>query len=59
MGSDEAEPLEDRAYFTIDTTDDGYVRIEQSVGDPPFYTPREARELAADIRAAAEVLEDE
>ena len=53
MTSDEVEPLEDRAYFSIDVTDDGYVRIEQSVGDPPIYTPSEARELAADIEAAA------
>ena len=54
MGSDSVEPLEDRAYFSIATTEEGYVRIEQSVGDPPFYTPEEARELAADLEAAAD-----
>jgi hypothetical protein len=46
------EPLEDRAYFEIDT-EDGYVRIEQSVGDPPLYTPDEAEELAEDLIDAA------
>lgn len=35
-------------------TDDGYLRIEQSVGDQPIYTPEEARELAADLVAAAD-----
>jgi hypothetical protein len=54
MGSNDVEPLEDRAYITIDVTDDGYLRIEQSVGDPPMYTPGEARELAEDIVAAAD-----
>mgnify|MGYP006310065435 CR=1 FL=1 len=46
------EPLEDRAYFEIDI-EDGYVRIEQSVGDPPLYTPDEAEELATDLIEAA------
>lgn len=54
MGEDDVEPLEDRAYITIDVTEDGYLRIEQSVGDPPMYTPSEARELAEDILAAAD-----
>lgn len=54
MGSENVEPLEDRAYFSIAVTDDGYVRIEQSVGDPPFYTPTEAREIAEDLLEAAE-----
>jgi hypothetical protein len=53
MGPNEVEPLEDRAYITIDVTDDGYLRIEQSVGDQPMYTPGEARELAEDLVAAA------
>jgi hypothetical protein len=54
MGSNDVEPLEDRAYITIDVTDDGYLRIEQSVGDQPMYTPEEARELAEDLVAAAD-----
>ena len=58
MGTEDVQPLEDRAYFSIAATDDGYVRIEQSTGDPPFYTPAEARELAADLRAAADSAED-
>lgn len=57
MGSDDVQPLEDRAYFSISATDDGYVRIEQSTGDPPFYTPEEARDLAADLRDAAATAE--
>lgn len=52
------EPLEDRAYFEIDI-EDGYVRIEQSVGDPPLYTPDEAEELAADITEAAASARDD
>ena len=52
------EPLQDRAYFEIDI-EDGYVRIEQSVGDPPLYTPDEAEELAEDLlEAAAEARTD-
>ncbi len=54
MGSEDVEPLEDRAYITIDVTEDGYLRIEQSVGDQPVYTPEEGRELAEDILAAAD-----
>lgn len=52
------EPLEDRAYFSISPTDDGYVRIEQSVGDPPFYTPDQARSIAEDLLTAATEAED-
>lgn len=54
MDSHDVEPLEDRAYMTIDVTEDGYLRIDQSVGDPPMYTPEEARELAEDIMSAAD-----
>jgi hypothetical protein len=54
MGPHDVEPLEDRAYVTIDVTEDGYLRIDQSVGDPPMYTPAEARELAEDIVTAAD-----
>lgn len=54
MVSKDVEPLEDHAYITIDVTEDGYLRIEQSVGDQPLYTPEEARELAEDIVAAAD-----
>ena len=52
------EPLEDRAYFSIAATDDGYVRIEQGVGDPPFYTPEQARSIADDLLAAAAEAEE-
>lgn len=54
MGSNPVEPLEDRAYFSISTTEEGYVRIEQSMGDPPIYTPAEVRSLADDLVAAAD-----
>lgn len=50
-------PLEHRAYFDIDT-DDGYVRIEQSRGDQPLYTPEEARDVATAILEAAIEAED-
>lgn len=46
-------PLERTAFFDIDTRD-GYVRIEQSVGDPTLYTPAEARDIAESIAAAAD-----
>jgi hypothetical protein len=45
--------LEDRAPILVDT-DEGYVRIEQMLGNHPLYTPEEARDLADDILAAAE-----
>jgi uncharacterized membrane protein YgcG len=45
--------LEDTAPVLIDTSD-GYVRIEQMLGNHPLYTPEEARDLAEDILAAAE-----
>lgn len=54
MGNDPVEPLEHRAYFSVSVTDDGYVKIEQAVGDPPIYTPQEARELADEFIEAAE-----
>ena len=56
--ADDPEPLEDRAYFEIDTTEDGYVRIDQSVGDPPFYTPSEVEELVEDLLEAAALARD-
>lgn len=52
------EPLENRAYFEIDV-EDGYVRFEQSVGDPPLYTPEEADQLADDLVAAAAEARDD
>ena len=55
---DDVPPLEDTAPFSINT-EDGYVRIEQDRGNQPLYTPAEARDLAADIRAAAEEAERE
>jgi len=48
-----ATTLEDRAPILVDT-DDGYVRIEQMLGNHPLYTPAEARDLAEDILAAAD-----
>lgn len=57
MGSD-VPPLEDTAAFSISTAD-GYVRIEQDVGNQPLYTPEEARDLAADIREAAARADEE
>ena len=58
MPGEDVEPLEDRAYFSIEPVEDGYVRIEQSVGDPPYYTPAEVRQLAEDLTTAAEAAED-
>lgn len=49
----QATTLEDRAPVLVDT-DDGYVRIEQMLGNHPLYTPEEARDLAEDILDAAE-----
>lgn len=54
MGTDPVEPLEHRAYFSVTVTDDGYVKIEQAVGDPPIYTPQEVRGLADEFIEAAE-----
>lgn len=45
-------PLENTAFFSIET-DDGYVRIEQSLGNQVLYTPEEAREIAESILEAA------
>lgn len=46
-------PLEHTAFFDIDTTD-GYVRIEQSLGDQTLYTPDEAEDIAEAILDAVE-----
>jgi hypothetical protein len=60
MATDDADPsvldvppLEHRAFFDIDTSD-GYVRIEQSMGNQPLYTPEEARDIAEEILEAAD-----
>jgi len=60
MGSDQAgdrssevPPLENTAFFAIET-DDGYVRIDQSVGNQVLYTPSEARDIAESILESAE-----
>ena len=50
-------PLERTALFAIEE-EEGYVRIEQSVGDPVHYTPQEARGIATDILAAVRRAED-
>ena len=49
----EAPPLENTAFFSIET-DDGYVRIEQSLGNQVLYTPDEAEDIAQAILDAAE-----
>lgn len=46
-------PLENTAYFAIEP-DDGYVRIEQSVGNQTLYTPSEARDIAESILDAVD-----
>lgn len=46
-------PLENTAYFAIET-DEGYVRIEQSVGNQALYTPEEARDIAESVLDAAD-----
>ncbi|MFB6309130.1 MAG: hypothetical protein ABEH35_07355 [Haloarculaceae archaeon] len=46
-------PIENRAFFSIDV-DDGYVRIEQSLGNQTLYTPAEARDIAEEILEAVE-----
>lgn len=48
----EVTPFENTAFFSIET-DDGYVRIEQSLGNQVLYTPDEARDIADAIRKAA------
>lgn len=49
----EVAPLENTAYFAIES-DDGYVRIEQSVGNQTLYTPSEARDIAESILEAVD-----
>jgi len=51
-------PLENTAFFSIET-DDGYVRIEQSLGNQVLYTPEEARDIAEAILEAAEEAPDQ
>lgn len=51
-------PLENTAFFSIET-DDGYVRIEQSLGNQVLYTPEEARDIAESILEAAEQAPEE
>ena len=51
-------PLENTAYFAIET-DDGYVRIKQSVGNQMLYTPDEARDIAESILDAADEAESD
>ncbi|WP_225334474.1 hypothetical protein [Halomicrobium urmianum] len=56
-GGLEVPPLENTAYFAIET-DDGYVRIEQSLGNQVLYTPEEARDIADSILEAVADAED-
>lgn len=51
-------PLENTAFFSIET-DDGYVRIEQSLGNQVLYTPEEAEDIAQEILDAAAEATDE
>jgi hypothetical protein len=60
MATDQSEgsrlrvpPFENTAFFSIET-DDGYVRIEQSLGNQVLYTPEEAEDIARDILDAVE-----
>ncbi len=53
----EVPPLENTAYFAIETDDD-YVRIDQSLGNQVLYTPEEARDIAGSILEAAAEAED-
>ena len=60
MGTDQSEgaslrvpPLENTAFFSIED-DDGYVRIEQSLGNQVLYTPNEARDIAEAILDAVD-----
>ena len=60
MGTDQPEvaslhvpPLENTAFFSIED-DDGYVRIEQSLGNQVLYTPNEARDIAEAILDAVD-----
>lgn len=46
-------PLENTAFFSIET-DDGYVRIEQHLGNQVLYTPGEARDIAESILDAVD-----
>jgi hypothetical protein len=46
-------PIENRAFFSIEE-EEGYVRIEQSVGNQALYTPEEARDVADAILGAAD-----
>lgn len=60
MATDQSEgaslhvpPLENTAFFSIED-DDGYVRIEQSLGNQVLYTPNEARDIAEAILDAVD-----
>jgi len=60
MGTDQSEgaslhvpPLENTEFFSIED-DDGYVRIEQSLGNQVLYTPNEARDIAEAILDAVD-----
>lgn len=60
MGTDQDDervvtvpPLEHTAFFDIDEAE-GYVRIEQSLGDQTLYTPDEAEDIAESILDAVE-----
>lgn len=57
-GATSVPPLENTAYFAIES-DEGYVRIEQSVGNQVLYTPGEARDVAEAILRAADEATDE
>ncbi|MFB6183007.1 MAG: hypothetical protein ABEI96_00490 [Haloarculaceae archaeon] len=56
--SGDVSPLEHTAFFDIDEAD-GYVRIEQSLGDQTLYTPAEAEDIAEAILDAVDSARDE
>lgn len=49
----EVPSLKNKPFFSVER-DDGYVRIEQSLGNQLRYTPEEARDIAQRILEAAE-----
>lgn len=57
VSDQQVTPLEHVAPVYVEESD-GYVDIRQTQGDHTLYTPEEARELAAEIEAAADDADD-
>ena len=49
----DGHPLTNAAVITVEDTEEGYVRIEQSLGNQLRYTPDEAEAIAHEILEAA------